>query len=175
MLGIRTSKDLPYGDHQRQRLDIYSPSVVGSETPIIVFFHGGAWSSGDKAALSSQGESFAGAGVIFVAANYRLFPDVAFPDFVYDAAAAVAFTLNSFNREGAESRPLFVSGWSAGAYNAALLAYDHRYLAEYKVAPGAVTGVIGLSGPYEGGYCSGIRCEHIFQRTFAATGRFREK
>ena len=157
-----TYKDISYGDHGRQKLDIYAPATIEPGTPIVVFFHGGAWRYGEKEDLSDQGKSFAGSGVIFVTANYRLFPDAVFPEFVEDAAAAVTLTLDTFNANDGEPHPLFLSGWSAGAYNAALLAYDERFLAQHGIRADIVKGLIGLSGPYEGGLCAGVRCGHIF-------------
>ena len=160
--GITVTEDVPYGDHQQQQVDIYTPATVGPGTPIVVFFHGGAWRYGDKADLSEHGRSFAESGVVFVSANYRLYPDAVFPGFAEDSAAAVALAVEAFPPIDGEIHPLFLSGWSAGAYNAALLTYDEHLLAQHGVPAGTVTGFIGLSGPYEGGFCAGARCEKTF-------------
>jgi acetyl esterase/lipase len=160
--GFTITRDIPYGDHERQKLDVYSPAPLEPGAPIIVFFHGGAWEDGDKADLAEEGKSLAGSGVIFVSANYRLFPDAEFPDFIGDAAAAVAVTLETFQPAEGQAHPVFLSGWSAGAYNAALLAYDQRFLAQHGIHADAVKGLIGLSGPYEGGLCGGVSCPYIF-------------
>ena len=161
-VGITVTENVPYGDHQRQKVDIYSPATVGPGAPIVVFFHGGAWRFGNKADLAEHGRMLAKSGMIFVSANYRLYPDAVFPDFVEDSAAAVALALETFRPvEGAE-HPLFLSGWSAGAYNAALLTFDERYLERHGIPRGTVKGFIGLSGPYEGGFCAGARCKNTF-------------
>lgn len=159
---ITVVQDVPYGDHQQQAVDIYSPATVGAWTPIVVFFHGGAWRYGDKADLSDHGKSFAESGVVFVSANYRLFPDAVFPGFIEDCAAAVARALETVRPIDGAEYPLFLSGWSAGAYNAALLSYDDRPLARHGIPAGTVKGFIGLSGPYEGGFCAGARCKNTF-------------
>jgi len=161
-------KDLAYGDHVRQVLDIYSPAAIGPDTPVIVYFHGGAWRYGTKAALPDWGKSFARAGMIFVAPNYRLSPDGRFPDFAEDAAAAVAYALNVLRTDAGGYRAAFLAGWSAGGYNAAIVAYDERLLAEHGIQKGTVSGLIGLSGPYEGGLCAGVRCAHIFPEELRA-------
>ncbi len=46
------------------------------------------------------------------------------------------------------SHPLFIGGHSAGAFNAAMLAADERYLSAAGVPPDTVAGYVLLSGPY---------------------------
>lgn len=160
--GISQELDIDYGAHPRQRMDIYTPAVINDDTPILVLFHGGGWQRGDKSGLRRAGESLAVSGVIVVAANYRLYPDASFPDFLHDAAEAVAFASDRLRTQNGDRRILFLGGWSAGAYNAAMITIDQRYLADVGIAPGTVAGIVGLAGPYEGGLCAGARCPHVF-------------
>jgi len=43
--------NIPYGDDELQRLDVYQPQGA-KQAPVVVFVHGGAWTRGDKAAVS---------------------------------------------------------------------------------------------------------------------------
>ena len=45
----RVASAVPYGDHPRQRLDVYAPRGTGdAKRPVVVFFYGGAWSAGSR-------------------------------------------------------------------------------------------------------------------------------
>lgn len=136
---------LVYGPLARQRLDVYSPRTVTAETPVLIFIHGGSWQNGSKEQYRFVGAAFANAGIETVVINYRLYPDVIFPDFMADAALAVAHV----KAQLADNRPVFIAGHSAGAHIATLLAGDPRYLAEAGTAIcEAARGVIGIAGPY---------------------------
>lgn len=155
-------KDLRFGPLPRQLLDIYTPVTVTNETPVIVYLFGGGFTTGDKGQGRVLGQSYAASGMIVVSPNYRIYPDGTFPDFVEDAAKAIAYTYETLRTNTGEARPLVISGWSAGAYIGALVSYDGRYLEAEGVPPGAIAGFIGLSGPYKGGLCAGSRCPHVF-------------
>ena len=137
----RATTDVAYGDHPRQRLDIYTPRQPNGT--LVVFWHGGSWRSGDKKTYRFVGRSLARLGYTAVLPNYRLYPDVTFPGFVEDGAAAVAYVQREF-----EPGKIIAMGHSAGALIAALVALDPRYLAAAGV-PGAVNGLVGLSGAYD--------------------------
>jgi acetyl esterase/lipase len=146
--GYTVERDVAYGGLPSQKLDIYRPETVTAETPVLVFFHGGGWNRGSKSDYLFVGQSLATAGMIVVVPDYRLYPEVIFPDFVADAARAVAFTRDRFERPE-NGTPLFLFGHSAGSHIAALLNLDEHYLRDAGVAEGSIAGMIGLSGPYD--------------------------
>ena len=80
--------DLPYGQDAGQRLDVYAPRSAG-RAPIVVFFHRGEWTKGDKSEVSYKPKFLNEQGIVFVAANYRLSPAVTHPAHIKDVAAAV--------------------------------------------------------------------------------------
>ena len=82
-----------------------------------------------------------------VVPDYRLVPEVEYPDFLADCAAAVGFVGKTIDRYGGDAKRLVLAGHSAGAYNAAMLALDGRWLPE--PVRRSIVGVIGLSGPYD--------------------------
>lgn len=154
--------DKAYGDRPWQMLDVYRPASMTSDTPALVFFFGGGWKSGDKSDLKGIGESFASEGIIFVAPNYRLGSQAVFPGFIRDAAKALAYVHSDLATESVADRPVYVGGWSAGAYNAAMVALNQTYLSDEGMSSDLLGGVIGLAGPYAGGLCSGVRCPDVF-------------
>lgn len=160
--------NIRFGALPQNRQDLYLPETVTDATPVLVFFYGGGWSSGDKSQLATIGESFAQAGVIFVAPNYRLYPDAAFPGFIEDSAAATAWAWQTLRQTDDSPRRVYVGGWSAGAYNAGMVALNGNYLSALGVPEGAVSGFVGLAGPYAGGTCAGSRCTDVFPEPLRA-------
>lgn len=142
------SSGIPYGDDARQKLDIYAPRGVASP-PVVVFFYGGSWSGGSRGEYAFVGNALASRGIMAVIADYRVYPQVSYPAFVEDSARAVAWALRHVGGYGGNPRRLFVAGHSAGAYNAAMVALDPRWLAEFGAAPSMLRGWIGLAGPYD--------------------------
>jgi acetyl esterase/lipase len=138
---------VPYGADARQRLDVYRPRADVAR-PIVVFFYGGSWMRGSRTNYRFAGAALAEAGYVAVVPDYRLYPNVKFPLFVDDGAAAVAWAIRNAAGIGGDPTRVFVAGHSAGAHTAAMLAFDRRYLERAGVDPGAVRGFIGLSGPY---------------------------
>jgi acetyl esterase/lipase len=149
--GHTVSRDVAYGPLARQALDVYKPATAPAAGgwPVVVFFYGGSWNSGERADYGFIGAALAARGVRTLVADYRLYPEVRFPDFLRDSAQAVAFGLSQAERLGGDPKRMFVMGHSAGAYNAAMLALDPRWLAATGHAPEELAGWIGLAGPYD--------------------------
>jgi len=139
--------DLAYGPLERQSLDVYAPSGA-RDAPVIVFWYGGAWVKGSKEDYRFVGAALANAGYVTVLADYRLYPATKFPQFLQDAALAVKWAGDHAHEYGGDPGRLFLAGHSAGAHMAAMLAVQSRWLEEVGTDPGAICGLIGLSGPY---------------------------
>jgi acetyl esterase/lipase len=140
----RATKALAYGPHPRDRLDVYRPAEQAAPAPLVVFFYGGNWKSGERADYLFVGEALAARGFVAVIPDYRLYPEVRFPAFLEDCAAATSWAFDRAAEIGADPSRLFLMGHSAGAYNAAMLGLNPAYL---KSVP--VRGWIGLAGPYD--------------------------
>ena len=152
----RSSADLAYGNHPRQKVDVYLPSqpladkaLAAGGAPMVVFFYGGSWSSGDRADYRFVGEALASQGIAVVVADYRLSPEVRYPVFLQDSAQAMRWAFDNAQKYGANPNRIFVMGHSAGAYNAAMLALDKRWLSGAGLSPARLAGWIGLAGPYD--------------------------
>lgn len=132
-------RDRAYGDHPRQRLDLYRPES-GDTGTVVVFFYGGSWRWGDKADYRFVAESLTRQGITVVIPDYRVYPEVTFPGFVEDGAQAMRWVQENL---ASRDNRVFVMGHSAGAHIAALVALDPRY------RPADVAGFVGISGPYD--------------------------
>lgn len=146
---LQASSGVPYGDNPRHKLDIYTPDHPVANAPVVVFFMGGNWVKGDRADYAFVGRALASRGYVVVIPDYRLYPEVKYPDFLDDSAQAVAWTAREVTRFGGDPKRMYVMGHSAGAYNASMVALDARYLAKYGMRNSALRGWIGLAGPYD--------------------------
>ena len=144
--GVLAAKDFAYGPDPRQRLDIYAPrGGCGQPRPVVVFFYGGSWNSGTRAGYAFVGRALAAQGFVTVVPDYRLVPEVHYPVFVEDGAAAVRWVTAHAGTYCGDGGSVVLMGHSAGAYIAAMLAVDPRWLGASRPA---VKGLVGLAGPY---------------------------
>ncbi|MEM6746848.1 MAG: alpha/beta hydrolase [Pseudomonadota bacterium] len=140
-------KDVAYGDLERQKLDIYMPTSDGPH-PILIFVHGGSWYYGSKDDYPWLGRRFAAEGYVTAVINYRLAPEFDYDEFVADTAKAVAFVHEKAPRWGGDPDTLFLSGHSAGAYNAVQVALAPEFLEAEGKSPEIIDAVAGIAGPY---------------------------
>ena len=111
--------DQPYGSGPRQSLDIWAPESLkeGDRFPVVVFFYGGGWDSGERGSYGFAGRALARQGFVVVTPDYRLVPKAHWPDFIEDSAAAVAWTHEHIAKLGGDPERIALMGHSAGAYN----------------------------------------------------------
>ena len=137
-----------YGPHPRNRLDVWVPAKrPATPLPVVVFFYGGGWVSGDRGDYGFAGRAFAAQGFVTIVADYRLVPQVRFPDFLQDGALAIKWARDHVAEYGGDPRRISLSGHSAGAYEAAMLALDRHYLADAGVDPSIVRAAALLATP----------------------------
>lgn len=108
--------------------------------PTLVWFHGGGLTGGKR-----DFPPFEGSGVALVSAGYRLAPPAKCPDFLTDAAAAVAWTLKHIGDYGGDPKRIFIGGHSAGGYLSAMVAMDPKWLAAQGLSNKQLAGVIPVS------------------------------
>ncbi|WP_460555054.1 alpha/beta hydrolase [Hymenobacter daeguensis] len=146
------TKDLAYVaastsdfDKERHILDVYSPKKAAPNAagyPVVLFIHGGSWTSGSKNLYTFIGRRLARQGVVAVIINYRLAPPVHVPGQAADCARALAWTVNNIHQYGGDPARVFVMGHSAGGGLAALLATDDELLARNGLPQNPVRGAI---------------------------------
>jgi acetyl esterase/lipase len=157
--GLRVFRNILFGRHPRQKLDVYCPvhsspliaeiGIPVEPLPVIVFFYGGSWQWGQRRDYKIVAAQLAKRGFVVVVPDYRLYPEVKFPAFLEDGAAAVGWVFKNILAHGGDPGSVFLMGHSAGAYNAVMLALDTSYLDHVGVDAGRIAGVIGLAGPYD--------------------------
>jgi acetyl esterase/lipase len=101
--------------------DLYLPKGRGP-FPVVVYLHGGGWSSGDRKQLRRQAADLASRGIAGFAVEYRLAPKFKYPAALYDAKAAVRWVRSNAEKYRFDSDRIAVAGSSAGGHLAALLA-----------------------------------------------------
>jgi acetyl esterase/lipase len=147
--GYTIQRDIAYGQDPHQKLDVYIPDGLTKPAPVLIFFYGGSWQDGDKSGYRWVGQTFASRGIVTVIANYRLYPPALYPSFVEDGALALRYVHNEIVQDGGDPRRVFVSGHSAGAYNAIMLAANPKFVHDVGGDLSWMRGAIGIAGPYD--------------------------
>ena len=124
--GVEYTYDIDFvgAGHRSQLLDVIAPSSAAAHTtalPVYVYFHGGGWTSGDKAALTKYCASQAAAGMVVINVNYRAAPEFHMAHVLQDANAALAWAQQNVSLFGGDPRRMVLGGDSAGGQIAALL------------------------------------------------------
>jgi arylformamidase len=138
-------RDLPYGDLERQVLDIHAPKDA-KNLPVVFWIHGGGWQSGDKSLVQEKPKAFVERGFVFVSTNYRLLPKVEMRTIFQDVAKSLGWVHKHIAEYGGDPDRIFVMGHSAGAQLAALLCVDERYLQAEGVPFSALKGCVPVDG-----------------------------
>lgn len=147
--GYTVHRNLAFGTDPRQRLDIYVPLGLKASAPVLLFFYGGSWQAGNRTDYLAFGQAFASAGIVTVVADYRLYPAVKYPAFVEDAARALAWLHAHAGEYSGDPSRIFISGHSAGAYNAVMLGAEPKFIEARGGRLDWMRGVIGIAGPYD--------------------------
>lgn len=127
---------------ERCKLDIYIPQDAPHNFKTLIWFHGGGLTGGEKEIRAE----LKGHDIAIVAPNYRLYPHCKNPEYTFDAAAAVAWTIKHIKQYGGDPSQIYVSGHSAGGYLALMLALDKDYLQAYGVDADSIKGYYPISG-----------------------------
>lgn len=126
---------------ERCRLDLYRPTDA-KDFATVVWFHGGGLTNGNKEIPRQLKER----GFAVVGATYRLHPQAKSPEYIEDAAAAVAWTFKNIESHGGSRKKIYVSGSSAGGYLTAMIGLDKRWLAAHNIDANEIAGLIPFSG-----------------------------
>jgi acetyl esterase/lipase len=142
-INYRESQQENLDSYQTERciLDVYYPSDI-TNFPTIVWFHSGGIQAGEKYIPEQLKEK----GIAVVAVNYRLHPKVKSPEYIYDAAAAVAWTFKNIENYGGSKSKIVVSGHSAGGYLASMVGLDKKYLDSFNIDADEIAALVPFSG-----------------------------
>jgi acetyl esterase/lipase len=121
---IKILRDIPFGDHNLQRMDVYLPANGIKNAPVIFMVHGGAWKIGDKAmsrVIQNKTARWVPQGFIFISTNYRMLPDTDILLQAEDVARALALAQSKATSWGGDASKFIIMGHSAGAHLVAML------------------------------------------------------
>ena len=143
----RVALNLPYGDDERQKLDVYLPDdATVTLAPVLMFMHGGYWVIGHKDLLGFMAPAITPAPAVLVSVGYRLAPGAKHPQQVDDCRAALRWVYeNIAGYCGAPDR-IYVGGHSAGGHLAAMLTLQRTQ----RTALGLPEDVIKACSPVSG-------------------------
>ncbi|MES2455708.1 MAG: alpha/beta hydrolase [Bacteroidota bacterium] len=128
---VKVERNLDYTDKKgdiRRQLNIYHKVRAGAAQDVIIFIHGGSWSSGKKETYWWLGRNFARKGVVAVLINYSLAPEAQYGQMGTDCALALKWVQAHIADYGGNPDRIFLMGHSAGAHLAELINSDPQYL-----------------------------------------------
>ncbi len=137
--------DVAYGPSESEKLDIFPAPQPGA--PVVVYYHGGAWTRWDKDNNSYQAPVFTRAGATFVPVNFGLVPKVTLDELVRQCRAAVKWVWENARSFGADPDRLYVAGHSSGGHVVGLLAVTDW--TEWGLPADVIKGAFAASGMYE--------------------------
>ena len=144
---MKIIKDIYYSEikDEMHKINLYLPE--GECRALLVYFHGGGFVEGnrDLATMGSFAEDVTSAGIAVASAEYRMYPDAKYPDFVEDAAEAVAYAKREL-LPLTKCEKLIVCGTSAGGYQTMMLCFNERWLGRYGLDASDVNAFIHDAG-----------------------------
>ena len=139
---------VPYADGDRMKLDVYGPKDPVGPSPVVMFIYGGSWKQGRRQDYQFVGRALAANGFVVVIPDYRLYPDVTYPNFLEDCANAARWVQDNIATYGGDTSRFFIAGHSAGAYNSVMLGLEKAFFREYNVTM-PIKGIAAISGPFD--------------------------
>lgn len=115
----KVHKDLAYGKHARQKLDLSVPKA-DKPLPLVVWVHGGGWEAGDKSG-GNPAKPLLEDGYAVASINYRFSKTHPFPAQLHDCQAAVRYLKTHAKEHNIDPERVGVWGASAGGHLVALL------------------------------------------------------
>ncbi|WP_199140974.1 alpha/beta hydrolase [Pedobacter sp. ASV12] len=138
---VRVEKDIHYAGTAApsHSLNIYFQKDSTKQRDVIVFIHGGSWSSGKKETYWWLGRNFAKKGVVTAVINYPLAPAATYKEMAQASAQAVKWVKDHIAAYGGNPDRLFLMGHSAGGHLCELINADPRYFED-----------LGIKNPIKG-------------------------
>jgi len=135
---------------------VYYPpilSTTGPKPPILIFAYGGGFTSGDRIrappadlVYACVGAFFASRGLLTVIPDYRLLPEIKYPQPVEDVRDALDYVVQHLAAVG-DTDNIFLYGHSAGASIMTSMFLHEPALVNADVRK-RVKGIVSLGGPY---------------------------
>jgi acetyl esterase/lipase len=110
------------GGDRELKADVFTPPPGTSNGAGVLLVHGGGWVQGDRSQLRGYGILLGRIGYTCVACEYRLAPASKWPAQIHDVKTALRWMRANADRLNVDPRKIAVSGNSAGAHLALMLA-----------------------------------------------------
>ncbi|GGI25171.1 alpha/beta hydrolase [Pedobacter mendelii] len=126
---VKTAKNINYANNSEvsNTLNIFYKNDGVKDKPVLIFIHGGSWSSGKKETYWWLGRNFARKGIVTVIINYPLAPNAQYEKMADDCALAVKWVQANITDYNSSPEKIFVMGHSAGAHLGELINADPKY------------------------------------------------
>jgi arylformamidase len=111
-----------YGPSDDETLDIFPPERLGPHgAPVQIHIHGGSWRLLTKSDVSLLARTYVPAGVMLVALNFSVIPQVRIPEMAAQIRRAIGWVHANIARYGGDPRSIHLSGHSSGAHLAGVM------------------------------------------------------
>lgn len=147
---MKLTEDIKYGEgNSSQLIDLYLPDeIIQGETPVFVYFHGGGIEKGSRKHMGVLCEYLTAHGFAVASADYIMYPEAKYPEFIEDCALAVAWVKKNLCEGGDYGKfgKIYIGGSSAGGYLSMMLCFDSKYLGKYGIDPASIAGYVHDAG-----------------------------
>lgn len=126
---VRVAKNINYTNSTltENTLNIYHKKGNPQNQDVIIFIHGGSWSSGKKETYWWLGRNLAKNNVVTAVINYPLAPQATYKEMAQASAQAVKWVRDNISSYGGNPARIFLMGHSAGAHLCELINSDPQY------------------------------------------------
>lgn len=138
----QTLLNVPYGEGDGEKLDVYIPSTTSLDVPLVIYIHGGYWQFLSKEDSGFMAVPLVNKGVVVVAVDYDIAPKGNMDLIVSQVRKSVVSVVQQYSHISG----LYICGHSAGAHlTAMILSTDWT---QYNVTP-QIKGAFLVSGIYD--------------------------
>lgn len=160
---VKENRNVSYGNHPLQQMDVLFPEGYNKETPVVFIIHGGGFAAGVKEDFEMQAQLFRQQGFVVANLSHRLIDttgllslppvhlasDIKVTDELADVHAAVQRFISNASDWGVGTGKMYMAGHSAGAILSMLYVQGDYNVDGHIRASGNWAGITDLSIPHD--------------------------